>query len=337
MCTTAVINALIVARTRIAFKSMPIHHPIGITVEIVGIEANTNGRSCDQHDVCGSALEDDVVVRLRKVQILNAEGREESAIAAYLVSDGIDQCRVGFLQRHLVRHAKSFDGVLAQVTEVYSATSESPAKRRKCLHNMGCCLAAVISAMPPLASSSVNKIAMREDVSDEDHAMIEMLGENNNGSNDAASTSSDKAEDYSISNKAHAPPLCQEGQNKECNHSTPILKKDNPTNGNSSKRKTDDLTLAPAALVFTPPPPANTPQRTRAQTKKAGGLMTTPPPLAINEEPHCTVSSTKQSKKSGKKDKPKRKAGDLALPSSGLSASASGTKKVKRVEAKDKK
>ena len=110
---------------------MPIHHPTGITVEIVGIEASNNGRSCDQHDVvCGSVLDNDVVVRLRKVQILNNQGREETAIAAYLVSDGIDQCRVGFLQRHLVAHAKSFDGVLAQVTQVYSVTSESPSKRK---------------------------------------------------------------------------------------------------------------------------------------------------------------------------------------------------------------
>ena len=102
--------------------NMSTHHPTGITVEIVGIEASGNGRSCDQHDVCGSVLDEDAVVRLREVQIINSSGKdEETAIAAYLVSDGIDQCRVGFLQRHFVTHARSFDGVLAQVvTEVYS-------------------------------------------------------------------------------------------------------------------------------------------------------------------------------------------------------------------------
>ena len=110
---------------------MPIPHPTGITVEIVGIQASINVRSSDQHDVCGAVLDDDVVVRLRKVQILNRQGGEETAIAAYLVSDGIDLCRVGFLQRYLVAHAKSFDGVLAQVTEVYSVTSERGPKRKK--------------------------------------------------------------------------------------------------------------------------------------------------------------------------------------------------------------
>jgi hypothetical protein len=86
--------------------AMSIYHPSGITVEIVGIEANSNGRSCYQHDVCGALVEEDVVLRLRKVQILNSLGREEPTIAAYHVSDGIDQCRVGFLQRHIVAHAR---------------------------------------------------------------------------------------------------------------------------------------------------------------------------------------------------------------------------------------
>ncbi len=75
--------------------------------------------------MCDSVLGDDVVVRLRKVQIMNSSGKEETAITAYLVSDGIDQCCVGFLHRHFAAHARSFDGVLAQVTEVYSITSAS--------------------------------------------------------------------------------------------------------------------------------------------------------------------------------------------------------------------
>jgi hypothetical protein len=36
-------------------------------------------------------LKPDVVVRLRKVQIMD-EGREETAIAAVWVTDGIDRC-----------------------------------------------------------------------------------------------------------------------------------------------------------------------------------------------------------------------------------------------------
>lgn len=162
--------------------SMSIHHPTGITVEIVGIDASSNGRSCDQHDVCGSVLDDDVVVRLRKVQIMNSSGKEETAIAAYLVSDGIDQCRVGFLQRHFVAHARSFDGVLAQVTEVYSITSDSSIKRKKCRHNMGCCLAALISELPKTGTSTTTsflKRIARQDEEEEEEDTTRLLLQRN--------------------------------------------------------------------------------------------------------------------------------------------------------------
>ena len=91
-------------------------------------------------------MAEDVVVRFRKVQVI-VEGKEEPAIAAYLVSDGIDCCHVGFLQRHLVKHWKQYDGVLAQVTDVYSNDSGSPTSRRKFHHNKGCCIAAIISLL----------------------------------------------------------------------------------------------------------------------------------------------------------------------------------------------
>ena len=79
------------------------HHPTGETVEILGLNPATNGRSCPDHDNCGSVVKPDVVVRLRKVQVI-IQGKEESAIAAYWVTDGIDSCHVGFLPKHCVRH-----------------------------------------------------------------------------------------------------------------------------------------------------------------------------------------------------------------------------------------
>ena len=122
-----------------------IHHPEGITVEIVGLEQPNNGRSCEQHSACGFSLEEDDVIRLRKVQVLDEHGYEESAIAAFRVSDGIDSCRVGFLPRNHVKHWKRYEGVLCQVVEIYSETSESASCRRKHLQNYGCCKAALIS------------------------------------------------------------------------------------------------------------------------------------------------------------------------------------------------
>ena len=131
-------------------EQMASFHPSGVTLEIVGLESNTQGRSCEMHATCGCLVKEDVVLRLRKVQVV-VEGMEESAIAAYHVSDGVDTCRVGFLKRHLVKHSKQYEGALVQVTEVYSGLSESPTKRRlfhlavanvlllpHCLKNRGC-------------------------------------------------------------------------------------------------------------------------------------------------------------------------------------------------------
>ena len=64
-------------------------HPPGIVVEIVGTLMGDRGRSCEEHSVCGSVLEEDMVVRLWKVQIL-VDGFEETAIACYWVTDGIE-------------------------------------------------------------------------------------------------------------------------------------------------------------------------------------------------------------------------------------------------------
>ena len=72
---------------------------------------------CEEHKICGKVLKEDVAVRLRKIQLM-VEGKEETAIVAIWVTDGIDRCRVGFLPRHMVRHAARYDGALAQVTRV---------------------------------------------------------------------------------------------------------------------------------------------------------------------------------------------------------------------------
>jgi hypothetical protein len=75
-------------------------------------------------------LEEGKVVRIRYVQIVK-DGKEEPALAVYHVWDGIDSCRVGFRKHHLLKHWKRYDGVLAQVIDVYSKVSESLSQRRQ--------------------------------------------------------------------------------------------------------------------------------------------------------------------------------------------------------------
>ena len=79
-------------------------HPPGIIVEIVGIEKGNRGRLCEDHDVCGEVVEED--------------GKEETSITCYWVTDGIDSYRAGFLKRHMVKHAWRFGGALVQVTKI---------------------------------------------------------------------------------------------------------------------------------------------------------------------------------------------------------------------------
>lgn len=121
-------------------------HPSGITVDVVGILASNNGRSCEKHLVCGEALiAPDVVLRFCSVQVEKQEGDgEEPAIAAYHVTGGVDCCRVGFLRRHLLKYRDEYDGRLAKVIDVMSATSESPSDRAKHVRNKGCCRATLI-------------------------------------------------------------------------------------------------------------------------------------------------------------------------------------------------
>ena len=126
-------------------------HPSGVCVDIVGITASDNGRTCKKHKVCSSVVAEDVVVRFRKVQVEKSVHKdkaleEETAIAVYHVMGGVDTCRVGFLRRHLLKYADEYDGHLAQITEVFSDKSESPSNRQKHYRNHGCARAVLIKA-----------------------------------------------------------------------------------------------------------------------------------------------------------------------------------------------
>ncbi len=60
--------------------------------------------------------------------------KDETALTINWVSDGIDRCRVGFLPKVYVPHAKLWDGVLCQVVFVGSVDDPSSVVRRKCHH-----------------------------------------------------------------------------------------------------------------------------------------------------------------------------------------------------------
>jgi hypothetical protein len=99
--------AEVVATPAPVMKAPGPFHLTGVVVESVGMEMDDRGRSCEEHRNCGEVMAKDVVVRLWKVKI-QVEGQEEMAIAAYWVTDGVDRCHAGFLQRHMVKQAACF-------------------------------------------------------------------------------------------------------------------------------------------------------------------------------------------------------------------------------------
>jgi len=135
----------------------PPMHPFGVVLDIVGTNRGDRGRSCEEHlDTCGTAvLMDDAVVRIQKEQILvedfkagKGKMKEEMAVTINWVSDGIDRCRVGFLSKVYVPHAKLWDGDLCQVVFVGSANDPSSVVCRKCHNLCGYARVAIISALP---------------------------------------------------------------------------------------------------------------------------------------------------------------------------------------------
>ena len=58
------------------------------SVHHVGMNSNTNGRSCEEHHTCGCVLEEDSLIRLRKCQVY-INGHEQSAVGVYWVSDAL--------------------------------------------------------------------------------------------------------------------------------------------------------------------------------------------------------------------------------------------------------
>ena len=78
--------------------------------------------------MCGKeALNFDDVMRLHKVQVWR-RGIEEAAVAVYLVSDGVDRCRVGFLNCSLIVEdgaGEKYNGQLVQVVEFLEDSNEA--------------------------------------------------------------------------------------------------------------------------------------------------------------------------------------------------------------------
>jgi hypothetical protein len=94
----------------------------------------------------GTLLAGYVLVGDTLIFILPDFGAEETAVAAYWVTDGIDCSRVGFLPCHLIQQAQFYNGKLVQVVAML-ADSESPRQRQHSCHSLGACQAVMIDTV----------------------------------------------------------------------------------------------------------------------------------------------------------------------------------------------
>ena len=98
-------------------------------IEIVGLHDPLRGRMCDRHPTCGEVVGVNTILRLKKVRIWVWDHAED-AIAAYLLENGTETCRVGFLRRHAVKYDAFYEGRLVQVVALAWESPEQVTRRR---------------------------------------------------------------------------------------------------------------------------------------------------------------------------------------------------------------
>ena len=68
---------------------------------MLGLNASSNGRSCEQHECCGKAVKADDVIRFKLAVVEDVLGKPLETIKAVLIKDGTELCTVGFLGREV--------------------------------------------------------------------------------------------------------------------------------------------------------------------------------------------------------------------------------------------
>ncbi len=64
--------------------------------EIVGLDADSNGRSCSLHATCGQFVKPNDLVRFKEA-VVEVDGRFEEAVKVVVIRNGEESCTVGFL------------------------------------------------------------------------------------------------------------------------------------------------------------------------------------------------------------------------------------------------
>jgi hypothetical protein len=103
-------------------------------VEILGLEASNNNRSCVDHRVCGIMVKKGSVLLTKPVVILNENNQNEYAIAAIMMNDGVESCTVGYIGREFHFFREQYENRLIQVVECLQDSANTEHRRRSHLN-----------------------------------------------------------------------------------------------------------------------------------------------------------------------------------------------------------
>ena len=108
---------------------------------LAGLNASSNGRSCEQHECCGKAVKADDVIRFKLAVVEDVLGKPLETIKAVLITnkDSTELCTVGFLGREdaaLPSQRSKYIDKFAQVLELYD-DNENSMMRKKSKRNAG--------------------------------------------------------------------------------------------------------------------------------------------------------------------------------------------------------
>ena len=112
------------------------HHRI----EIVGLHASNQGRSCSVHSCCGEYVDVGDLLRLVKIRrSVNGGPNYCFQIKCFRIVDGTDSCLVAYIPAHRVKNVEGYiynESAVLQVIELYH-DSEAEHKREKSDLNKG--------------------------------------------------------------------------------------------------------------------------------------------------------------------------------------------------------
>lgn len=120
------------------------------SLEIVGLQGRTHGRSCHLHDCCGQFLKVGDVVRLKRACLHDTEaGTSEEAIKVVKIVQGTEGCTVGFLPRSVITHNLVTNHVdKFGIVQVLFASCENPYLKERDDAYCGCAGIVMLNDIP---------------------------------------------------------------------------------------------------------------------------------------------------------------------------------------------